>query len=81
MISMVILVISIGFAVDYSAHIVYAFVNAVGQTKNRRCIESVVLVGTPLFHGAVANFMGIMLLGFSTSYILRIFFKMMTLVN
>lgn len=80
MISMIILVISIGFAVDYSAHICYAFVNGVGPTRDIRVVESIVLVGTPLFHGAMSNFLGIMLLGFSTSYILRVFFKMMTLV-
>ncbi|EZG81693.1 patched family protein [Gregarina niphandrodes] len=80
MISMVILVISIGFAVDYSAHLCYAFVNAVGPSRDVRVAEAMVLVGTPLFHGAMSNFLGIVMLGFSTSYILRIFFKMMTLV-
>lgn len=80
MISMVMLVISVGFAVDYSAHICYAFVNGIGASRSIRVIESLVLVGSPLFHGAMANFLGIMLLGFSKSYILRIFFKMMTLV-
>eukprot|EP01054_Gregarina_sp_Poly1_P002213 Gregarina_sp_Poly_1__2212@NODE_158_length_12340_cov_321_502159_g140_i0_p1_GENE_NODE_158_length_12340_cov_321_502159_g140_i0NODE_158_length_12340_cov_321_502159_g140_i0_p1_ORF_typecomplete_len1205_score152_51Patched/PF02460_18/2_7e114Sterolsensing/PF12349_8/1_2e27Sterolsensing/PF12349_8/2_6e03Sterolsensing/PF12349_8/1_1MMPL/PF03176_15/1_9e10MMPL/PF03176_15/5_1e08FtsX/PF02687_21/1_8e04FtsX/PF02687_21/1_2e04FtsX/PF02687_21/0_16ACR_tran/PF00873_19/1_6e03ACR_tran/PF00873_19/2_2e02ACR_tran/PF00873_19/ len=80
MISMVMLVVSVGFAVDYSAHICYAFVNAIGSTRSARVIEALVLVGTPLFHGASSNILGVMLLGFSTSYILRIFFKMMCLV-
>ncbi|KAL8443976.1 hypothetical protein Emed_006453 [Eimeria media] len=65
MVSTIALVISIGFAVDYSAHI---------------AIEALVLMGNPLFHGASSTLLGILLLGFSESFVFTVFFRMMVMV-
>lgn len=81
MISMVNLLLSIGFAVDYSTHISHTFLECLGPNKNSRVIESLVLMGNPIFHGAIASLLGIVMLGFSTSHIFQIFFKMMILVS
>lgn len=80
MISMVNLLISIGFAVDYSTHLAHTFLECVGPDRNSRTIESLVLMGNPIFHGAMASLLGVVMLGFSESHIFQIFFKMMTLV-
>lgn len=81
MISMVNLLLSIGFAVDYSTHVAHTFLECVGPSRNTRVIESLVLMGNPIFHGAVASLLGIIMLGFSGSHIFQIFFKMMILVS
>eukprot|EP01053_Blabericola_migrator_P009454 Blabericola_migrator_1__9453@NODE_511_length_7942_cov_30_679492_g392_i0_p1_GENE_NODE_511_length_7942_cov_30_679492_g392_i0NODE_511_length_7942_cov_30_679492_g392_i0_p1_ORF_typecomplete_len1629_score239_01Patched/PF02460_18/2_4e116Sterolsensing/PF12349_8/4_4e26Sterolsensing/PF12349_8/1_8e04Sterolsensing/PF12349_8/8_7e02MMPL/PF03176_15/2e02MMPL/PF03176_15/1e07MMPL/PF03176_15/2_3e11ACR_tran/PF00873_19/1_5e03ACR_tran/PF00873_19/1_4e03ACR_tran/PF00873_19/3_2e06FtsX/PF02687_21/1_1e03FtsX/PF02687_21/1_ len=80
MISMITLVISIGFSIDYSAHICHTFTHCLGRTRNLRAVECVVLMGTPVFHGAASTIVGIMVLGYSQSFIFRLFFKMMMLV-
>eukprot|EP00921_Rhytidocystis_pertsovi_P006799 GHVQ01011501.1.p1 GENE.GHVQ01011501.1~~GHVQ01011501.1.p1 ORF type:complete len:1649 (-),score=188.89 GHVQ01011501.1:523-5469(-) len=80
MLTMVNLIISIGFAVDYSAHMCHTFGHCVGKTRNLRVIETLVLMGNPVFHGAFSTQLGVLMLAFSSSYILRVFFKMMTLV-
>eukprot|EP01054_Gregarina_sp_Poly1_P010083 Gregarina_sp_Poly_1__10082@NODE_681_length_6806_cov_40_998219_g514_i0_p1_GENE_NODE_681_length_6806_cov_40_998219_g514_i0NODE_681_length_6806_cov_40_998219_g514_i0_p1_ORF_typecomplete_len1300_score182_06Patched/PF02460_18/4e108Sterolsensing/PF12349_8/7_5e23Sterolsensing/PF12349_8/2_3e03Sterolsensing/PF12349_8/4_1e03Sterolsensing/PF12349_8/4_3e02MMPL/PF03176_15/3_1e05MMPL/PF03176_15/1_1e11ACR_tran/PF00873_19/2e06VIT1/PF01988_19/1_8e04VIT1/PF01988_19/0_32_NODE_681_length_6806_cov_40_998219_g514_i01 len=80
MISMITLVISIGFSIDYSAHICHTFTHCLGRTRNLRAAECVVLMGTPVFHGAASTIVGILVLGYSQSFIFRLFFKMMILV-
>lgn len=81
MISMVNLLISIGFAVDYSTHIAHTFLECIGPTRDSRVIESLVLMGSPIFHGGIASLLGIIMLGLSETHIYKIFFKMMTLVS
>lgn len=75
MISMITLVISIGFSIDYSAHICHTFTHCLGRTRNLRAVECVVLMGTPVFHGAASTIAGILILGNSQSFIFRLFFK------
>lgn len=71
MISMITLVISIGFSIDYSAHICHTFTHCLGRTRNLRAVECVVLMGTPVFHGAASTIAGILILGNSQSFIFR----------
>eukprot|EP00916_Digyalum_oweni_P005982 GHVL01010318.1.p1 GENE.GHVL01010318.1~~GHVL01010318.1.p1 ORF type:complete len:775 (-),score=121.43 GHVL01010318.1:80-2404(-) len=80
MISMINLVISIGFSVDYSAHICHTFTHCQGETRDLRAVETLVLMGNPMLHGAMSTQLGVLMLGFSGSYIFRVFFKMMTMV-
>lgn len=47
-VSMISIIMSIGFAVDLSAHIVYAFVTAHGDTKSR-VIGALEHLGWPIF--------------------------------
>ncbi|CBZ51687.1 putative Patched family domain containing protein [Neospora caninum Liverpool] len=80
MVSTIALVISIGFAVDYSAHLCHTFTHCKGATREKRVIESLVLMGNPIFHGASSTLLGIMLLGFSESFVFTVFFRMMVMV-
>lgn len=79
-ISMITLVISVGFTVDFSAHISYAFVSSKKRTANEKAIEALSVLGYPVVQGAVSTIIGVLILSTSTSYIFRTFFKIMFLV-
>jgi len=81
MVSMICLLLSVGFSVDFSAHVCHTYMDAEGQTRNQRAVECLVIMGNPVFHGAASSILGVLMLGFSTSYIFRVFFKMMTMVS
>ncbi|KAH8741467.1 F55F81 [Cryptosporidium ryanae] len=80
MVSMINLLLSMGFAVDYSTLMTYTFSHCYGQTRNHRMIESLGLMGAPVCHGAMSTFLGIVVLSGSSSYIFTVFFKMMIMV-
>ena len=46
---MISIIMSIGFAVDLSAHIVYAFVAAHGDNTKKRLFEALEHIGWPIF--------------------------------
>ncbi|XP_069502844.1 patched domain-containing protein 3 [Ambystoma mexicanum] len=79
-ISMINLVICIGFSVDFSAHISYAFVSSKELNSNKRIIDALHLLGYPIFQGAISTILGIVALSAAGSYIFRTFFKIMFLV-
>ncbi|OII75892.1 patched family protein [Cryptosporidium andersoni] len=80
MVSMINLLLSMGFAVDYSTLMTHTFSHCYGQTRNHRMIECLGLMGAPVCHGAMSTFLGIVVLSGSTSYIFTVFFKMMVMV-
>ncbi|XP_059827429.1 patched domain-containing protein 3-like [Hypanus sabinus] len=79
-ISMINLVICIGFSVDFTAHISYAFVSSEKETANERSIDSLYRLGYPIIQGALSTIMGVITLSSAASYIFRTFFKIMFLV-
>lgn len=79
-ISMINLIICIGFAVDYSAHISYAFVSSPKTEPNERVVEALATVGYPIIQGALSTVAGVVVLAASSCYIFRTFFKIMALV-
>ncbi|XP_064018827.1 patched domain-containing protein 3-like [Pogoniulus pusillus] len=79
-ISMINLVICIGFSVDFSAHISYAFVSSGESSANGRAIEALSLLGYPVLQGAVSTILGVVVLAAAKAYIFRTFFKIMFLV-
>ncbi|XP_065485043.1 patched domain-containing protein 3-like [Caloenas nicobarica] len=79
-ISMINLVICIGFSVDFSAHISYAFVTSGESSANKRAIEALSLLGYPVLQGAVSTILGVVVLAAAKTYIFRTFFKIMFLV-
>ena len=79
-ISMINIIMCIGFSVDFSAHITYAFVSAEGDTGNERMRNALHTLGYPIAQGALSTILGVVALGFSASYIFRAFFKTMFLV-
>ncbi|XP_054847761.1 patched domain-containing protein 3-like [Eublepharis macularius] len=79
-ISMIILVICIGFSVDFSAHISYAFVSSKQQSVNDKAVDALYRLGYPIVQGAVSTIVGVAVLSVAATYIFRTFFKIMFLV-
>ena len=82
-ISMVNLVLCIGFSVDFSAHVAYAFVmtsDEKGLSPFDKLSRSLYLLGFPILQSGFSTIIGVFLLFWSTSYIFRTFAKIMTLV-
>lgn len=79
-ISMIILVVCIGFSVDFSAHISYAFVSNKKPSANEKAVEALFNLGYPILQGAVSTILGVVVLSASKNYIFRTFFKIMFLV-
>ncbi|XP_012670489.2 patched domain-containing protein 3-like isoform X1 [Clupea harengus] len=79
-ISMIILVVCIGFSVDFSAHISYAFVSSKKPSANEKAVEALFHLGYPILQGALSTILGVVVLSASKNYIFRTFFKIMFLV-
>nr|XP_009477444.1 PREDICTED: patched domain-containing protein 3 [Pelecanus crispus] len=79
-ISMINLVICIGFSVDFSAHISYVFVTSGESSANKKAVEALSLLGYPVLQGAVSTILGVVVLAAAKAYIFRTFFKIMFLV-
>ncbi|CAJ0589991.1 unnamed protein product [Cylicocyclus nassatus] len=78
-VSMITVIMCIGFAVDLSAHIAYAYSQAYG-TSHERAVFAMETLGWPVFLGASSTILGIMVLTLVDSYIVQIFFKTVFLV-
>ncbi|KAF0307599.1 Patched domain-containing protein 3 [Amphibalanus amphitrite] len=79
-ISMINLIMCIGFSVDFSAHISYAYMSAHGLSADRRVEESLYCLGLPILQGAVSTIIGVSTLILAPSYIFEVFFKTIFLV-
>ncbi|XP_029929840.1 patched domain-containing protein 3-like [Myripristis murdjan] len=79
-ISMINLVMCIGFSVDFSAHISYSFISSPSYNMNEKAQDAVAHLGYPVLQGAVSTVLGVVVLSTSGSYIFRTFFKIMFLV-
>nr|XP_056713093.1 patched domain-containing protein 3-like [Euleptes europaea] len=79
-ISMINLIICIGFSVDFSAHISYAFVSSKKPSMNEKAVDALYHLGYPVVQGAVSTIVGVLVLSMAPTYIFRTFFKIMFLV-
>ncbi len=79
-VSMINLVICIGFSVDFSAHISYAFVSSEKSSANEKATDAITKLGYPIVQGAMSTIAGVVVLAAAESYIFRTFFKIMFLV-
>lgn len=79
-ISMINLLMCIGFSVDFAAHISYHFCISKCKTGNERAIDSLGHLGTPILQSAISTILGAVVLSTSDTYIFRTFFKIMLLV-
>ncbi|XP_021509884.1 patched domain-containing protein 3 [Meriones unguiculatus] len=79
-ISMINLVICIGFSFDFSAHISYAFVSSSEPSVNKKSIEALYMLGYPVLQSAISTIIGVCVLSAAKAYIFRTFFKIMFLV-
>merc|ERR1711881_499381 len=73
---------SIGLAVDYTAHYLHAFMSTAStdvgcvQDGNARMMAAFQHIATPVFSGGFTTWLGVVPLFFSTSMIFGTFFKM-----
>lgn len=79
-ISMINLVMCIGFSVDFSAHISYSFVSSPKSDVNEKAGDALARLGYPIVQGALSTVLGVVVLSMSGSYIFRTFFKIVFLV-
>jgi len=73
-VSTIYILISVGLAVDYSAHIAHMFVVSKG-TAPERAVLALERIGPSVFNAIVSTLLAVLLIGFSKSYVFRIFFK------
>ncbi|CAF1079823.1 unnamed protein product [Didymodactylos carnosus] len=73
-VTMVELIMSIGFCADFCVHIVYAFLTSKG-TRNQRAIAAISHMGVPIFCASSSTIVGVFFLAFAQSYLFRTFFK------
>lgn len=78
-ISMINLIMCIGFSVDFAAHISYHYMDSEG-TPDDRVRNSLYGLGLPIVQGAVSTILGVIGLMIAPSYIFVTFFKMVFLV-
>jgi len=64
--------------VEFTAHVVFAFLTALGS-RNERMAAAVDQVFVPVIHGALSTLLGILMLGFSQfEFVFKYFFVVMT---
>ncbi|CAD5232232.1 unnamed protein product [Bursaphelenchus xylophilus] len=79
--SMITIAMSVGFSVDFAAHVVYAFNEQGGQVSpDNRLKTALGTVGWPISQGTTSVFFGVIVLGTINSYIVRTCFKTIFLV-
>lgn len=79
-ISMINLIMCIGFSVDFSAHISYAYYSCNERYPRDRVRVALTSLGMPIFQGSVSTVLGIIALAFAPSYVFVTFFKTVFLV-
>ncbi|KAJ6224071.1 hypothetical protein RDWZM_002616 [Blomia tropicalis] len=79
-ISMINLIMCIGFSVDFSAHISYAYYSCDEDRPRDRVRSALASLGMPIFQGSVSTVLGIIALAFAPSYVFVTFFKTVFLV-
>ncbi|WAQ97489.1 PTHD3-like protein [Mya arenaria] len=79
-ITMIHLIMSVGFSIDYTAHICHAFMVAEGKTREEKAQQALKTAGAPIFNGAISSLIGIIMLSIAKSYIFQSFFQVMFLV-
>lgn len=79
-ITMIHLIMSVGFSIDFTAHICHGYMISDGHTSDIRVKQSIDKTGGPIFHGAVSSLIGIATLAAAKSYIFRTFATVMAFV-
>lgn len=79
-ISMINLIMCIGFSVDFTAHICYAYMASKAKTPEERVSECLYSLGLPIVQGSFSTILGVVALLLADSYIFSVFFKMVFMV-
>jgi predicted RND superfamily exporter protein len=73
------LVLAVGLAIDYSAHIAHSFLTSKGSGMER-AMHAVDHIGASVFNGGFSTFLAVLPLGLSKSYVFQVFFKMWLMI-
>jgi patched 1 protein len=77
-VSAVTLITAVGIGVEFTAHVVFAFLTALG-TRDERMASCIDQVFVPVIHGALSTLLGIIMLGFSEfEFVVKYFFVVMS---
>ncbi|CAH1243039.1 PTCHD3 [Branchiostoma lanceolatum] len=79
-VSMTSIIICIGFSVDFSAHITYAYVSAQATAPAEKLAEAFRAVGMPILQASLSTILGMVVLAFFPAYLFKAFFKTIFLV-
>ncbi|XP_023224621.1 patched domain-containing protein 3-like [Centruroides sculpturatus] len=79
-ISMMNLIMCVGFSVDYASHISYIFQITKSRDPNEKLKWSLYAVGGPIIYGCLSTILGVFILSFTPSYMFVVFFKIVFLV-
>ena len=73
----IILILSVGLALDYAAHIAVFFLCQKSFDRKAITVECLKQMGPPVFHGGFSTFLAFLLLAWSESYVFSTFFKVL----
>lgn len=79
-VTMIHLIMCVGFSVDFSAHVCSAYLMSNKITRPERAKDAITHAASPIFNGGMSTFLGVLLLVFSDSYIFVSFFKVIVMV-
>ncbi|XP_071113742.1 patched domain-containing protein 3-like [Haliotis cracherodii] len=79
-ITMIHLIMSVGFSIDFTVHVSTAYMLAKGKTRDERVKHAIIHAAGPIFNGGFSTFIGILTLVRSQSYVFQSFFKIMIFV-
>nr|KAG5694276.1 hypothetical protein BaRGS_031994 [Batillaria attramentaria] len=79
-VTMIHLIMSVGFSVDFSAHVCAAYMTSLECTRHARARQALTHASGPILNGGLSSLVGISVLCVSDSYIFQSFFKIMFLV-
>jgi len=77
-VSTIFILISVGLAVDYSAHIAHMFAESHGTARNR-AVSALGRIGPSVFNAIMSTLLAVIVLATSSSYIYVVFFKVLCL--
>ena len=78
-VSTIYILISVGLAVDYSAHIAHIFVINKGNSQDR-AIGALTRIGPSVFNAVGSTLVAVFALSFSKTYVFETFFRALTLI-
>lgn len=82
MISAIILILSVGFSVNYPTHFAFGFSNTINTERDpkKRIQRALYLVGFPIFQGSVTTIIGVCVFSFVQLYVFTTFFKVVFII-
>lgn len=80
MITSIVIVLAVGLSVDYSTHVVYAFLEAKGSDRNDRVQTAMRHIGSTVLNGGFTTWLSISVLATAKSYVFKVFFISFTVI-